>query len=350
MAADAPAAPLGSIVLLSALDMPFLLPSQLEAGEPPEVRGAGRDDVRLLVTAGGSLTHTHFRRLADFLRPGDALVLNASATLPAAIEARSAGGDSFRLHVSTQLPGGLAIVEPRGATVFAGEKVTLAGSQGATLIGPYRASRRLWIAAFTGSLRHHLNRYGKPISYPYVRREWPIEAYQNVYSRVPGSAEMPSAGRPITSQMLAGLRARGIIIAFLTLHAGVASMEHDEPPCEEYYEVPADTAAKVAQARARGNSVIAVGTTVIRALESSIDPSGTLVASRGWTDLVIGAAHPVRFADGLLTGFHEPRSTHLAMLAAVAGSDEIRRAYGAAIDGGYLWHEFGDSHLILPAP
>jgi S-adenosylmethionine:tRNA ribosyltransferase-isomerase len=357
----------------------FSLPSELEAHEPAELRGTGRDDVRLLVTqrSDDSMTDAHFRDLPRFLRAGDLVVLNTTATLPAALTAIRANGDAIALHVSTPLPGGLVVVEPRLGTrpsrplerrrpaaesetlsVPAGETPALPW-QGerlvipdgtVTLLTPYRDSQRLWIARFDGmtsSLHAYLQRYGRPITYSYIDRRFPIDAYQTVFASEPGSAEMPSAGRAFTRSMLACLRRSGVRLAKLVLHAGVASLENHERPYEEFYEVPARTAELVRQTKARGGRVVAVGTTVVRALESSVDAHGEVIASRGWTDLVITPERGIRVVDALLTGFHEPRASHLQMLEALAGRDHVAKAYDAALAKGYLWHEFGDLHLIL---
>lgn len=314
----------------------FELPRDLEAREPAELRGSGRDDVRLLVTsrADDSVTHAHFRDFPKFLRAGDLVVLNTTATLPAAVE---------NLHFSTPLPGGLVLVEPRG------ELRPLPGGATVTLLAPYRDSKRLWIARLDGvaDLRAYLNRYGRPITYSYIDRPFPLDAYQTVFADEPGSAEMPSAGRAFTRELLVCLRRRGVRLAKLVLHAGVASLESHERPHEEAYEVPLRTAEEVRRAKERGGRVIAVGTTVVRALESSVDRSGRAIASRGWTDLVIAPDRELRVVDGLLTGFHEPKATHLAMLEALAGRPHVRRAYAAALEEKYLWHEFGDLHLIV---
>jgi S-adenosylmethionine:tRNA ribosyltransferase-isomerase len=329
----------------------FALPQQLEAHEPPELRGTGRDDVRMIVSerASGRVTDTHFRDLPQFLREGDLLVLNTSATLPAALTAIRESGDEIALHWSTSLPGGLSVVEPRKVEARAGEILTIPGGAVATLLTPYRDSKRLWIAKLETGLpiASYLRRWGRPIRYPYVTAQFPLSAYQTVYARTEGSAEMPSAGRAFTRSMLACLRAHGVGIARLVLHTGVASLESDEKPYEEWFEVPARTAARVREARFRGGRVIAVGTTVVRALESSLDANGDVVGSRGWTDLVITPERGVRAVDGLLTGLHEPRATHLAMLEAIAGRAVIEDAYAIALQNEYLWHEFGDLHLII---
>ncbi|HYC60441.1 MAG TPA: S-adenosylmethionine:tRNA ribosyltransferase-isomerase [Thermoanaerobaculia bacterium] len=335
---------------MSAAAIDFTLPPQLEAREPAEVRASGRDDVRMLVSdSDGSVTHAHFRELPRFLRGGDLLVLNTSATVPAALTAIRENGDEIALHWSTSLPAGLAVMEPRKVQGRAGETLTIPGGASVMLLAPYRGSQRLWVARFDVPLPpiEYLQRWGRPIAYDYVPRAFPLSAYQTVFARDAGSAEMPSAGRPFTRSLLACLRRSGVQLARLLLHTGVASLENHEEPYEEWYEVSARTAELVRTTHARGGRVIAVGTTVVRALESSVDARGDVIASRGWTDVVITPERGVHVVDGLLTGLHEPRATHLAMLEAIAGRDVIARAYAAAVDREYLWHEFGDVHLLL---
>jgi S-adenosylmethionine:tRNA ribosyltransferase-isomerase len=336
---------------MSIVTKDFELPPELEAHEPPEARGLARDGVRLLVSfrAKDGVAHTRFTELPDFLQRGDLLVVNDSATLPAALAARRADGTPLALHVSTQLPGELVVVEPRKVAGHLGEVLALPLGGTATLLWPYRGSTRLWIAHLDlpVPLVDYLYQAGKPITDPYVPGEWPIEMYQTIFATVPGSAEMPSAGRAFSPAVLAGLERRGVAVERLTLHTGVASLERDEPPYEEYFEVPPATVEAVLAAREAGHRVIATGTTVVRALESAVDTHGRLVATRGWTDLVVTPERGVRVVDGLLTGFHEPGASHLAMLEAIAGKAHVRRAYRAALDGAYLWHEFGDLHLIL---
>ena len=328
----------------------FTLPPELEARVPPEARGLRRDEVRLLVTdrATDRILHSTFAALPEHLAAGDLLVVNDSATLPAALLARRADGGTFPLHLSTELPGGLWVVEPRGTHAEPDERLVLPGAASARLLLRYRGSARLWIAQLDlpEKVLDYLAHHGRPIAYPYLRGEWPLEMYQTVYAKVPGSAEMPSAGRAFTPRVLARAAARGIGFSRVTLHSGVASPERDEPPIEEWYRVPADAAEAVAAARRRGGRVVAVGTTVIRALESAWDPAGRVIAAQGWTDLVVTPDRPIRAADALLTGFHEPRASHLSMLEAFAGRRHIELAYRAALDAGYLWHEFGDLHLI----
>ncbi|MCA1655859.1 MAG: S-adenosylmethionine:tRNA ribosyltransferase-isomerase [Pseudonocardiaceae bacterium] len=185
----------------------------------------------------------------------------------------------------------------------------------------------------------YLSSYGAPIRYSYVSHRWPLSYYQTVFGVTPGSAEMPSAGRPFTARTVTRLVAAGVQFAPVLLHTGVASPEAHERPYPERYAVPPTTRDIVDRARVDGRRVIAVGTTAVRAIESP--------AERGWTDLVITPARGVTKVDGLLTGFHEPRASHLDLLAAVAGPELLAETYREAVDAGYLWHEFGDVNLIL---
>jgi S-adenosylmethionine:tRNA ribosyltransferase-isomerase len=347
----------------------FELPPELEAGEPPEARGLARDQVRLMIShrAGNRVAHARFRDLPDFLAPGDLLVINTSGTLNAALDARRADGSRLELHLSTHLPADLWLVElrrPDGvATVpfrdaVAGETLGLPGGGVVTLHTPYAHDRgatpagptRLWVATLglPCALESYLQRYGFPIRYGYVRQGWPASYYQTVYATEMGSAEMPSAGRAFTPELITRLVARGVQLAPLILHTGVASLEDHEPPYEEFYRVPLETARAVNAARAAGRRVIAVGTTVVRALETVADTSGMVHPGEGWTRLVITPRRGLSVVDGLLTGLHEPRASHLAMLEALAGREHLRVTYAEALREKYLWHEFGDLHLILP--
>ena len=334
---------------MDALD--FVLPEELEAREPPEASGLARDQVRLLVSyrTDDRVVHTRFDELPEFLRAGDLLVVNISGTLPAALKATRSDGSEVALHLSTQIDGALWVVEARKTAMTAGERLELPGGGKATFVEPYHGSWRLWTALLDlpEPALAYLHRHGKPIAYPYVTKDWPLEMYQTVYASRPGSAEMPSAGRAFSARLLDELRCKGIGVAPIVLHTGVSSLEKDEPPYAEWYEVPLQTVSAIRRARAEGGRVIAVGTTVVRALESSADADGELTASQGWTELVITPERGVLFVDGLLTGFHEPKASHLSMLEAIAGRQHLRKTYAAALEAGYLWHEFGDLHLIL---
>jgi S-adenosylmethionine:tRNA ribosyltransferase-isomerase len=329
----------------------FTVPLHLEAAAPAEARGMRRDAVRLLVSfrEKDGIAHARFDQLPAFFRPGDLLVVNDSATLPAALSATREDGTTLSLHLSTRITQSLWVVEPRQVRVTSRERLVLPGAATATLLVPYRGSHRLWLGQLElpEPIETYLAQHGRPITYRYVRQPWPLEAYQTVFASRPGSAEMPSAGRAFTPETLEALRRKGVSMAAITLHTGVASLEGHEQPYEEWFEVPAATAEAVRGTIAAGGRVIAVGTTVVRALESSLGDDGLPLATRGWTDLVVTPDRGVHVIHGLLTGFHEPEATHLMMLEAIAGRAHLRKAYRAALDHGYLWHEFGDLHLIL---
>jgi S-adenosylmethionine:tRNA ribosyltransferase-isomerase len=360
-------------------ELDIALPPELEAHEPPEARGASRADVRLMVsrTAAGEVSHHDFGALLDLLLPGDLLVVNNSATLPAAVAipaapAALAGSDPLTVHFSTAMPDGSWLVELRSGrdsvtTPFAGgaEGLALDLPAGAVLTLGQRFSQRLWHGRLSTAVVPYLMHHGQPIRYSYVRGPWPIEAYQTVFATWPGSAEMPSAARPFTPELVTRLVSRGVAIAPVTLHTGVSSLEGGEDPYPESYDVPAMTARLVNLTRQTGGRVIAAGTTVVRALESAALVDGTAIASptagmtvgpdatpvhpaAGWTSHVVTGQTAVAVVDGLLTGLHEPRSTHLWMLAAFADRALLCRCYLQAAERGYRWHEFGDVHLLLP--
>jgi S-adenosylmethionine:tRNA ribosyltransferase-isomerase len=340
----------------------FVLPPELEATEPPELTLGRRDAVRLLVSAGRRTpVHATVDRLAEFLRPGDLVVVNTSATVPAALDATTPDGERVVVHVSTELPSALWLVEVRrpvagGSTEphdgdFSSTTLAVAGGAEVAILGRTPGSLRLWAADVRtdGTLVDHLVRHGRAIRYRYVPRQWPIEAYRNAYADERGSAEMPSAGRPVTAEVITSLVSHGIGVSPLVLHTGVASLEHHEAPYPERYRVSPVTARRVNETHAAGGRVVAIGTTVVRALETATDDDGVTHPGEGWTDLVVTPERGVRAVDGLLTGWHEPAATHLLMLEAVAGREALELAYAAALEAGYRWHEFGDSHLLLPA-
>ncbi|RKS80390.1 S-adenosylmethionine:tRNA ribosyltransferase-isomerase [Motilibacter peucedani] len=339
----------------------FVLPPGRLATEPPEWRGRGRDDVRLLVASRYAVVHEHFPSLREYLREGDVLVVNNSVTLPSAVAARDGSGRRFPLHVSTALDDGRWVVEARRPdqsgpdfSLSPGTRLALPGGVELVVDEPFPDAgarpSRLWSAVVSPTVdrARYLERFGSPIVYDYVTGHPPTSYYQNVWASEPGSAEMPSAGRPFTAELLVRLVSRGITVVPITLHCGVSSPELHEPPAPEPFRVSESAAAAVNSARARGGRVVAVGTTVVRALESVASPDGTVHEGAGWTDLVLSAERPARVVDGLVTGLHEPEASHLDLLDAVAGPELVDKAYEALVQGDYLWHEFGDSTLLLP--
>lgn len=345
----------------------FELPAGLEASAPPEERGSGRDDVRLMVArrSSRSVEHRRFPDLPDLLRAGDLLVVNTSATIPAALRAQ-VGHLPALLHLSTPGDAATWVVELRhpdpdsggsGPWLDAqsGTVITLPGRGRATLLRPATPDAgehrvRLWEVELhlPAPLDQYLATNGRPIRYRYVDRDRPLSAYQTVFAEVPGSAEMPSAARPFTTELVTRLVSRGVGVAPVVLHCGVSSQEAHETPMPERFRVPADTAARVNVVRRLGGRIVAVGTTAVRAIETAANRQGLVLPAAGWTDVVIGPEQPVRVVDGMVTGWHEARASHLAMIEAVAGRELLEASYRAALENRYLWHEFGDSHLILP--
>jgi S-adenosylmethionine:tRNA ribosyltransferase-isomerase len=340
----------------------FALPPGSEATAPPERRGLARDAVRLLVASPGGVEHTVFHALHEHLQAGDLLVVNTSATLPAAVDGVRGSGGRRPVHVASELDDGSWVVEVRRTDnsgpqtdLQAGEVLELTGSQRIRVQEAYpdpgAGSSRLW--RVTAEPRRdrvsYLLDHGRPIRYGYLTEPWPLGDLQNVYALQPGSAEMPSAGRPLSRRLLVRLMAKGVVIAPIVLHTGVSSPEKHEPPMPERFEVPADTARLVTLAREAGRRVVAVGTTSARALESAVTSDGSVVATEGWTEVVLSRGRPARVVTGLVSGLHEPEASHLMLLEAVAGADLVTTAYRAAVAERYLWHEFGDSMLFLPA-
>jgi S-adenosylmethionine:tRNA ribosyltransferase-isomerase len=321
------------------------------AYEPAPVE-APRDAVRMLVASRAGISHRHFLDLPDLLEPGDLLVVNTSATLPAALE----GSGGLRVHLSTPLPAPPGrpwpddgherwVIELRDGDArhrggLAGQRIELAGGGEAELLARYLGGDRLWAARLTlpAPLLDHLAVHGEPIRYRHQPEPRPLADYQTIFAGEPGSAEMPSAGRPFTPRVLEALETRGIELATVVLHTGVSSLERGERPYPERFRVPTATLEAVKTAR----RVIAVGTTVVRALESAADG-----VTEGWTRLLVEPERGVKVVDGILTGWHEPDASHLLMLEAIGGRRLVERSYAAARADGYRWHEFGDVHLLL---
>jgi len=339
----------------------FERPPGSDAVEPPEAHGVARDGVRLMIATPGGVAHRRFADLGEHLAPGDLLVVNNSATLPAAVDGIR-GAAPVAVHFSTALVDRGWVVELRPAThatahlpdVAPGERIGLPDGAALVVIASFPergvAGSRLWTSrlAIEGDVTSYLGRHGRPIRYHYVPRSWPLSSYQTVFARRPGSAEMASAARPFSTALVTALVSAGIAIAPITLHAGVSSAEPGKPPVAEPFEVTPATARLVNLTRASGGRVVAVGTTATRAVESAADTDGTVRAARGWTDLVLGPDRPPRVVDGLITGWHDAGASHLLLLEAVAGPALVAAAYREAIECGYLWHEFGDSALLLP--
>ncbi len=357
----------------------FELPAHLQANLPTEVRGLRRDAVRLMISYrhNNHITHTTFSNIGDFLREGDVLVVNTSGTRNSAVSAYRADGTPLQVHFSTQREDQRWVAEIRKIEnqyskrfheIQTGEVLRLSQGGSLQLVAPYYTTAlegqkkhlRLWLLKASPDLRieDYLLRYGFPIRYSALHTApYPADYYQTVFARETGSAEMPSAGRAFTPELVTQLVAKGILIVPLLLHTGVSSLELDEKPYEEYYRVPRATADMLNLARKQERRIIAVGTTVIRALETTTArgnrslPAGLrhyTQAGEGWTREFITPERGIFSVDGLLTGFHEPRASHLLMLEALVGKDHLSATYREALVHQYQWHEFGDLHLLLP--
>jgi S-adenosylmethionine:tRNA ribosyltransferase-isomerase len=338
-------------------ELAFDRPPGLEATAPPELRRGSRDAVRLMVSRPRSRSIGEFRGIAAELRAGDLLVVNRSATVAASL-AGGADFGPFLLNLSTPYGRGIWVAEarfdpatPGPVPLLPGSRFAVGGLEG-SYVAEYPGAPRLGFFRLEGDVEAAMTLHGRPIRYGYVDRAYPLDAYQAVYADRPGSAEMPSAGRPFTTELLAEISRAGIEVASITLHAGVSSveMETEEVAATSIYpepfEVPANTASAIAATRCSGGRVVAVGTTVVRALESASE-GGAVVPTRGFARAFVRPERPPTVVDALLTGFHDPRTSHLAMLAAFAGLPRLRADYAAAIESRLLWHEFGDSHLIF---
>ncbi|MCE5291626.1 MAG: S-adenosylmethionine:tRNA ribosyltransferase-isomerase [Nocardiaceae bacterium] len=328
------------------------------APAPPERRGVPRDHVRLLVGRTAGITHAQFRDLPDFLAPGDLVVVNDSATVARQVDGVWERGEVI-VHGAMELDSGDWVVElrtpPRAQRPILdaapGDVVTVS-DVGITLVEPYPrdgssptgTGNRLWTARVDGDLSRV---EARPISYGYLDRPYPLSDYQTVFGFRPGSAEMPSAGRPFTHELVTRLVTSGIALAPITLHTGVSSQEAGEAPQPERFSVSSSTARLVNQTREARGRVVAVGTTVVRALESAVS-AGRVEPASGWTTRVVTPAQPPAVVNGLITGWHDPEASHLLLVEAVAGPELTQQAYDAAVAKGYLWHEFGDSALLLP--
>lgn len=343
----------------------FKLPKKLECALPSEERGLKRDEVRLMHShyKTDKISHHQFKDIVDLLNPGDVLVVNTSGTLKAALVAQDEHKNTFKVHISNSLSDTRCLIELRsfstkGSKRYKGAKqgdvLTLKHGGQIKLLRPYYAKENdhleLWIADFSIpiSLNYYLDQFGEPIKYSYNKKVYPQAYYQTVFANEMGSAEMPSAGRAFTKELVLKLILKGVQIVPILLHTGVASLELNEKPYDEFYRVSEFSAQQINLARKEGRRVIAVGTTAIRAIETLAGPNGFMTAGSGWTDVFIHPDRGLFMVDGLITGFHEPKASHLHMLETLCGQSHLHKAYEAAIKQEYLWHEFGDLHLIVP--
>lgn len=346
----------------------FTVPKELEAPAPPETRGQQRDQVRLLVIhrQSGLVEHRRFYNIIDYLRPGDVVVLNISRTVPAAFPGVTDDGQTIEMrlssHYSTDGSGDgsiwQAVFKPDEAVIRPGLRLSFGNG---ALTGVVRRKReripKLWEIQFDPTnqpISAWMEQLGRPIKYDYVEQGWDIDYYQTAYATVPGSSEMPSAGRAFTPELLERIESKGVALAKIVLHTGVSNIDIETEDIkqhtmyEEWYQVSPEAAEAINRARAAGGRIFAIGTTVVRTLETVADEQGVVHPGEGWTSLYITPGHHFKAVDALVTGLHEAKSTRLVLASAFADDQAlVLRAYNEAIEGGYLWHEFGDVSLTL---
>ncbi|KSU60588.1 S-adenosylmethionine tRNA ribosyltransferase [[Bacillus] enclensis] len=333
----------------------FEIPRQLNASAPVELTGKSRDEVKLMVLnrKTGSVEHSRFTQLHTQLKRGDVLVVNNSRTIPASLRGTQ-GSREVEVRLSRKVGSREwdalilgPVYDARLPITFAdGVKAFMSGN------GSEKPLVRLTFSVEGAGFYDFLYKNGQPIRYEYIDAPWPLDYYQNVYGSVPGSVEMASAGRAFSWKLITKLRAEGIEVVCLQLHAGLSYYGDDRWPNPvhhpEEYHLPQETADSIRRAKREGNRVIAVGTTVVRALETvAAGHDGNVAAASGVTNLYITKESPLRVVDGLITGLHEPEASHLDLLQAFISRQHLMSAYRTAVAKGYLWHEFGDMNLIL---
>ena len=339
-------------------DFDVHLPPEQIAQAPAERRDASR----LLVVdrSSGELRHRVFSDLVQYVAPGDALVLNETRVFPARLLGRKATGAAAEVLLLHPHGGEekvwTALVRP-GAKLKPGRTVEVGDELSVEILETTPGGGRIVRLVTPLPLAEALDRYGQVPLPPYVERgatEADRERYQTVYARERGSVAAPTAGLHFTPEMIAAFEARGVRIVRLVLHVGVGTFRpvEAEDPAEhrmhsEWYSVSAESAAAVNDTRAAGGAVWAVGTTVVRTLESVATEDGLVHAGEGWTDIFIRPPYRFRAVDCLVTNFHLPRSTLLMLVSAFGGYDLVMNAYREAVEGGYRFFSYGDAMLLL---
>jgi S-adenosylmethionine:tRNA ribosyltransferase-isomerase len=337
--------------------MKFELPNELNAIEPPERRGIRRDYVKMMVLdkTTGYTEHTQFFHLDRFLKKGDLIVLNASRTVPAVLKSkRESDGAEVEIRLAHRKNESVWEALPVSGDLKEGDVIRFSPILTATIMEQSDDTPFVSLAfnLCCSDLYNQIYSLGEPVRYEYIQQPWNLDYYQTVFATIPGSVEMPSAGRAFSWELLFRLQKKGVKIAYITLHTGLSYLLDDKwhkgPDNNfENYEVPEETVNMINETKKSGGRVIAVGTTVVRALETAALENGELQATEGWTNLYIQKDTNLQVCDGLITGMHEPEASHLQLLSAFVNTDHLYAAYKEAINQHYLWHEFGDMNLIL---
>lgn len=351
----------------------FRLPQRLIAKAPPDVRGERRDHARLVVLDRHTqrAEHRRFDELGDYLRAGDVLVVNDSMVMQDELVGETRDGPATVILCGQHRDGWHVIIEPK-ARAKRGAVVRVAGGALRVLLRKPVRVDGMWLARMTttaaareASLAELIERHGMRHAENLAALGARRQSYQNVYARKPGSLEVPSAGLHFTPELLARLQDAGMVVAPITLHVGLTEMGayrhiraaevEDHSMTAEWYEVPPATARAINAAHRRDNRVVAVGTTVVRTLETvAVEPRAgrdgrvaTVKAGSGWTDLYLRPGHRFRIVDLMLTNLHQPRSSHLVLVAAFAGAELVTRTYRELIRARYSFDLFGDSMLLI---
>jgi S-adenosylmethionine:tRNA ribosyltransferase-isomerase len=337
--------------------MKFELPQELNAKEPPERRGIRRDYVKMMVLnkTTGSSEHTQFYRLDQYLKKGDLLVLNASRTVPAVLKSmRESDGAEVEVRLAHRKNESVWEALPVSGKLTKSDVIRFSSALTATVIAQSSDSPFVLLSfnLCCSSLYNQIYSLGEPVRYEYIQEPWNLDYYQTVFATIPGSVEMPSAGRAFSWELLFRLQKKGVRIAYITLHTGLSYLLDDKwhkGPDKNFenYEVPKETAELIRVTKKAGGRVIAVGTTVVRALETVALEKREIEAHSGWTNLYITEDTKLEICDGLITGMHEPEASHLQLLSAFVDKGKLYEAYQDAIKQRYLWHEFGDMNLII---
>ncbi|OCA90604.1 S-adenosylmethionine tRNA ribosyltransferase [Bacillus sp. FJAT-27225] len=330
--------------------MSFHLPESLNASAPPERRGIRRDHVRMMVLSKetGHTEHDHFYNLANYLNKGDVLVLNSSRTIPAILRGRSEDGKEVEVRLARRVDSDRWDALVSKGLVLTGERIVFSNNLSAIVEIPDMPLSTLHFSKSGIDLFDEIYSLGEPVRYEYIQNPWDLDYYQTVFASQPGSVEMPSAGRAFSWELLFKLQKKGVKIVYIQLHTGLSyflddRFDHHPSSNKEEYVIPDQAWVEISAAKLAGNKVIAVGTTVVRALETAIETS----CLSCWTNLFIHPGYQLKVADGIITGLHEPEASHLAMLSAFIKKEFLCSAYLEAVEKKYLWHEFGDMNLIL---
>jgi len=337
-------------------DFDYDLPKELIAQTPVEPRDASR--LMVVERKSGAIQHRYFRDLPEFLRPGDALVVNDTRVMPARLLGhREKTGGAMEVLLLKRLSRDRweTLVKP-GKKARPGERIIFGdGLLVGTVVEPTDFGGRVIDFTYEGVFENLLDRLGQMPLPPYIHAQLSDpERYQTVYAREWGSAAAPTAGLHFTPELLERLKAQGVEIHKITLHVGLGTfrpVEVEDPTQHkmhsEFYSVSPEAAEGINAVRRRGGRLVTVGTTSVRTLETASQPDGTVVPGSGWTDIFIYPGYRFKVVDSLITNFHLPKSTLLMLVSALAGRELIMKAYREAVEMRYRFFSFGDAMLIL---